>query len=1135
MSTVRDLDSNQQAAVDAGPVDLFVSAGAGSGKTRVLVARFVSAVLGRPPYAPHDPGQLLTVTFTEKAAGELAERIRRELTAAGRTDAARKTGEAWISTIHGMCRRILREYAFDAGIDPHFSVLDEVEAAALETVAFEEAVAPLVRGDAAVSALFDAYHFDEVVSAARGIRARIRALGMSADDIGTIGEEAVRSHLLMAAESLAEIARMIDTESPHTGLAGNRAAAATAADAITAACATSPIDATALAAQLAAVTFSKRGTADGLKESADRGRQLVGDAQRCAAQLLVAPHERAFLTVLRAFDERYRKMKVERGALDFEDLQTHTATLLERNPQIAARYRSRFAMLMIDEFQDTNELQLRIADALADDNLCTVGDENQSIYSFRHADVEVFRGRGKRVPRRETLDINYRIAPPLLDALNRLFAHPAVLGESFVGLRPPAEAAERPPWPEDQPRFAVRYVDRSGHPGTSAHEAEAECVAGRVAELVAAGIAPGDVAILMGALAGGRAEAVERALGGRGIAAHLSSGGDFFGCAEVAEARALLAAVDNVWDDAALTTVLAGRLAALTPDALLRIRRHADERAAERGHSGARLWEGLVDLPDGLSAADRDAAGRTVEAIRHARRIRGLRPLAEVVLEPLLALDIDLVLLSTGPGGVRAWSNLLKLARLASEYEGVSRGDLGGFLEYLTLRETHATSEQAAVVASEADAVRVMSIHAAKGLEFPVVVVAGLNRGGSSATIAMARVDGTPLLGMRYTGGEERCATLGSEAVSGRLREIDDAESRRLLYVACTRAEEALTIVARTAPDKEAGGALGDLVRRALGYGAADSLPDGGAAHEHAGASISVVHLDEQGIPGPVGDASVTGTPDLSAGETPRATSSTPGPPIVPRRSPAPPSRSRPPRRVSYTGLAHYEQCGYRFYLTRLARLPQPPVPEGALTLGSAVHLALERASEAGADVTAVARDAAAACGLPAETVPRVERAVRLFLGSPVAGELAGATRVMREAPIMLQLAGTVLVGAIDAIAWTGSEALVVDYKTGTAPLTEAEAEERYRLQGQCYALAALAADASRVRVVFAEVERGRQVEYAYSAADRGALEAAVGGIVQRMADGIYEPLAAYDARLCEMCPGLGGLCPVTPPGAGGA
>jgi ATP-dependent exoDNAse (exonuclease V) beta subunit len=1132
---VPDLDRNQRAAVDAGPVDLFVSAGAGSGKTRVLVARFVSAVLGTPPYSPHDPGRLLTVTFTEKAAGELAERIRRELTAAGRADAARTIGDAWISTIHGMCRRILREYAFDAGIDPHFTVLDEIEAAALETAAFEESVGALIREDEAVAGLFESYRFDEVVSAARHIRARIRALGLSPCDVRTIDEQAVRACLLTAADSFAAIVRTIDALPAHATLAANRGAAAGAADAIRSACSTGAIDAAALEVGLRGVTFSKRGSADGLKESGDRGRQLVEEALRCSVQLLVAPQERAFLTVLHAFDERYRQMKTGRGALDFEDLQTHTADLLERDPAIAGRYRSRFAMLMIDEFQDTNELQLRIADALAAGNLCTVGDENQSIYSFRHADVEVFRGRARRVAQRETLDVNYRIAPPLLDQINRLFAHPAVLGDSFVGLCPPAEPGERPDWPEGQPRLAVRYVDRSGQHGMSAHDAEAECVAQRVAELVAAGIPPGDIAILMGALAGGRAEAVERALGRRGIAAELSSGGDFFGCAEVAEARALLAAIDNVWDDAAVATVLAGRLTALTPQGLLSIRRHADERAAERGHGGARLWDALVDPPDDLPVADRDAVIRTVEAIRTARRMRGLSPLAEVVLEPLLALDVDLVVLSSGPGGVRAWSNLLKLARLASEYEAVSAGDLGGFLEYLTLRETHAVSEQAAPVAVEADAVRVMSIHAAKGLEFPVVVVAGLDRGGPSSAIAMARVDGVPLLGMRYTGGTERCATLGSETVSARLREIEDAESRRLLYVACTRAEEALTIVARTAPDRDAGESLGDRVRRALGYAAADSLPDDHVSTERPEVSVRVVRPDEHGALGS-GDAESAAGPSGPEAEGPLV----PAPPAarvpVPRPTGVPPrSHRRPPRRVSYTGLAHYQECGYRFYLTRVARLPQPPATEAAMTLGSAVHLALERASEAAADVTAAARDAARAAGLPAEMVPRVEQAVRTFLDSPVAGELAAADRVMREAPIALPIAGTVLVGAMDAIAWTGSEALVVDYKTGTAPLTEAEATERYRLQGCCYALAALAAGASRVRVVFAEVERGRQVEYTYATGDRAVLDTAVGSIVDRMTDEAYEPLPSYEARLCEACPGLGGLCPVSRPAAGGA
>lgn len=1127
-----DLDPRQQAAVDVGPADVFIAAGAGSGKTRVLASRFVSAVLGEAPYERCAPGELLAVTFTEKAAGQLSERIRAGLSAAGESASARAMGDAWISTIHGMCARILRQHAFDAGVDPHFRVLDQIEASALEAEALEDAVREVLESDAGAAALFDDYGFDTVVSAACRIRASVDALGARIDDIRRVSAHGTVRRLRVIADELSALAGEIGALGSMKTIEANADLVRGAAGAVAHALLCGTLDADGLLESLPTRGFRHLGSVEGLDGMVDEAAAMVDEARLCAAQLAVGAHEESFLALLRLLEARYAALKAARGALDFEDLQVATARLLESHPEVASGYRSRFKVLMLDEFQDTNALQLRIIEGLSSGNLCTVGDESQSIYAFRHADVEVFRERCKRVAEQRALDINYRTAPALLETVNRMFSSPALLGTGFMPLQAPADEAPGSDWPADEPRFEARLLDWSDAKGIDPQQAEAECVADRVVELIAIGVEPESIAILMRALAGGRGSKIERALAARGIRAHLAGGGAFFDCPEVVEARALLRVIDNVWDDAALTVVLAGRLTGLSADSLMAIRQRASALVAERGaaRSETHLWEALADA--GLDGKEARALARTVEAISDARRVRGLRALSEGVLRPLIALDADLVMFASERGGARRWANMTKLARMAAEYESAVGGDLRGFLEYLELRERHAVGEQEATLDGEADAVRIMSIHAAKGLEFPAVIVAGLSGSPDAGSISVTRVDGYPLLGMSLATRDSNVPTLSSARVRSLIRSAADAEAIRLLYVACTRAEETLTVVARTDPLKDADDSIGGLARQALGVGSAVSCVDRATPAGLASARLRLVApviADYE----PVDDDELVFPEDAPAagplqGEDTAATALSPA---------CGQQYAAVPRRLSYTGLATYDRCPYRFYLTSIAHLPAPPAVQGgdALAFGSAVHAVLEELKSPRGDYDDLVERAARAAGLQRASTRRVREAVDAYLALPVAEEVFAFATVGREVPIAVPVAGTVLAGAIDVLAWRSDDALIVDYKTGTAPLTPADALARYRLQGECYALAAFSAGASAVRVVFAELERGRQTSYDYGSDDRGRIEGSVGALIETMARVGFPQRAVYDSDLCETCPGLGGMCPVSRSSAGGA
>ncbi|MDY0340031.1 MAG: UvrD-helicase domain-containing protein [Coriobacteriia bacterium] len=1126
-----ELDERQQRAVDVGPGDLFIAAGAGSGKTRVLTARFVAAVLGQPPYDSTAPGALLTVTFTDKAAGELSERMRRGLLEAGRPDAARRVSDSWISTIHGMCSRIIRRHALDIGIDPRFVVLDQVESSVVETDALDRTLGELIEADPDVAEMVGLFSFTEVASAVRAARADLLSAGLTADDLQTLAPADVDRGLRECAEQANDLAE---------GFAALRASKTTEANAVAARTFAGHLEHAAgtdspageILDSLAGVSFMQRRSIEGHEGLVDEAKTLLEKARMCGAQRGVMRYETAFVRVLQRYAALYAEEKRSRGALDFEDLQTLAARILRERTDIAEQYRQEFAMVMVDEFQDTNALQLGIVSELTDENLCTVGDENQSIYSFRHADVEVFRAHGRSVAEHVELDINYRIAPPLLDAINGLFVHPALLGSSYMTLRSPGESQERPAWPDALPRFAVRFVDTAI--GTSdPSEAEAVTVAERVAEHVALGIAPGDIAVLLGALSRGQGALVERELTARGIPAVLAAGGAFFECDEVHEVRALLRVIDNVRDDHALLTVLAGRLAGLGAESLYSIRRQVDLDRKACGPGGVprrrlSLWEALHRVLAELPDAEQLAAECMVAAVDSARSMQGVRPLGETIVNALLDLDYDLTLFGEGQSGIRAWANVMKLVRMAEEFESTEAGGLGGFLHSLDLREAYARGEQEAPLDAVADAVRIMSIHAAKGLEFPVVVVGSLTAKSGGPPIGLARIDGQMLLGMKLPRASGSEKTLAWSATTDARTAVRDAERRRLFYVACTRAREGLTVVCRERSDRTAGDSISGILREIFGMRERDTLEDREVVVGAGSIDVSVVEGAGAGV-GCIAPAVASSGVEIA--EAPRISDRTASVTVqeqVPRAHAVP---SVPP--VSYTALATYERCPYHYHLVRMARLPLP-VRAGATTaldFGSALHQVLQRVSDV-ADLGPVLDAALSSAGLDPSFRPALERAAMTFLESPLADRVRAAERVEREAPFLVPIAGTVLSGAIDLIAWSGSHALIVDYKTGAGPLELEVARERYRLQAECYALAALHAGARSVEAVFAEIERGREIVFSYDKDGLSVLTGRVSAPVLAITRGEFAPLETYVRGLCDTCPGFGGLCPVTRPQA---
>ncbi|MDO8915056.1 MAG: UvrD-helicase domain-containing protein, partial [Coriobacteriia bacterium] len=609
----------------AGP--LSISAGAGSGKTRVLAERFVRAVDPSAPVAGWEPAgidQALTVTFTDKAAGEIAERVRRVFLEQGLVSHARRVDEAWISTIHGLCTRLLRTHALEAGLDPQFGVISTVEAGVLREEVFET----LLREELAAGrakTLVEAYGVNGVAEYAGVVYDRLRAMGATPDALEAEAPADPHAVLTEALEALPAWAERL-REHPSQG-----ATLLGLIDALTAATAALR-EAEASTLHTADLARTTLGILQGCKLSKSVGgaKELVLELldERAAlidaaVRSLTVPLAHDLTALVRAFGESYDAAKDTRGVLDFEDLQLRAVELLRDPHGPAERYRELFRLVMVDEFQDTNEVQTALADLLSCDDLCTVGDERQSIYGFRYADVDVYRrhtgsmlatGAGT-----VKLSANFRSHGDVLAFVNAVFGSPELFGETFLRLEHGRDEAAAPALlPPGSARVGLVLVNRTGRAAVQARSVEADAVARRLRELVDAGAEQGGIVMLLRAMT--HVDEYAAALRRHGLDYTVVAGGSFFGRSEVEAIRALLRVATNPLDDEALAAVLASGLAGLSDDGLLRLRRAAGRTP---------LWHSLDGA--GLDEHDSAVAARVRRAVEAARAREGRRGIAEII------------------------------------------------------------------------------------------------------------------------------------------------------------------------------------------------------------------------------------------------------------------------------------------------------------------------------------------------------------------------------------------------------------------------------------------------------------------------------------------------------------------------
>jgi ATP-dependent exoDNAse (exonuclease V) beta subunit len=652
---------------------------------------------------------------------------------------------------------------------------------------------------------------------------------------------------------------------------------------------------------------------------------------------------------------------------------------------------------------------------------------------------------------------------------------------------------------------------------------EAQAVARRVKELVDTGEAePGEVVLLFAA--GTDAEVYEEELRAAGLPTYRATGRGYFGQQQVVDLLAYLRLLHNRYDDEALVTVLASPFVGVSNDALVLLRRAAGKRPLFVG-----IEKGISDL-DAADARLFQAFRQRYERLAALSVSAGLERLCEQIV---VEHDYDLAVLAQWDGR-RRYANLRKLARLARLYEELRGPDVEGFVRFVLEQEAAGVKELEAFAEEEGTgAVRLLTIHAAKGLEFKVVVVAdaGRERPRPTGEEIICLPDGRFGLKVVDPASGKRKAAFRYDEVRTAEENAEEAERLRLYYVAMTRAIDRLIVAGSVDADRrDSRTPIGWVLERLE----LDELEDGEIVREDARLSVRVdcFAIDA--------DANLE---DVEAGAPTQLTLFDTGWPAAPPRElpkllPLEPVAVAPVervRRLSYSALALFERCPYRFYAERIGGLRPtdgsgrgPAVSTGlaATEIGDAVHRLLERVDlgERAAPPVEQVRD-----WYPAATDDELDRIcglVAAYCDSGLAARVASLADARSERPFAFEHDGVLFHGVLDVLDLDGGRALVVDFKSNL--LAEADpaeiVESEYRLQRLVYAIACFRAGADEVEVVYQFLERPAELVGAvFRRAELPSLEAELSEAIARIQAGEFPPRPSEFA--CAGCPALDVVC----------
>ena len=1060
------LTEQQRRAITTLGKHLCVDAGAGSGKTRVLVGRIVHILEERKAELP----EIVAITFTRKAAAEMKERLRAAFHAKAPPDdpgemsywrdLERRIDTARISTIDSFCKGLLREHALALGLDPDFSVLADAESVLFQrNVVSETFLRLLDAGDDAA----------QRIATEHGVKAVSDTIESMLNQAGLM-ERIARGHPLNDAERLmhhwsdlvekeqaARIMRLqhsVEIERFQENLARFEGECTKSTDgrecmrlemirlleAIRASDSPEEIEqhlANVLALKATGTrkaNWSSERVVNKLSKTQELLKELISEYEPVEldpeVEAAAARLSCDLFTVYSQVERSFRKAKADRASLDFSDLLRETVRMLEEEDALRAWTASGIKYLLIDEFQDTNAGQLALAKGLmalgdrAGAELFVVGDAKQSIYKFRGAEVEVFDMARELAEETIPLDVNYRSLPEVMGFINAFFRQSRALEaveSDYKGMQTHRAAVDGP-----RVEFLIPEEDADAN-SDALRNLEAELIANRIAALCGPGDAfvfdpdleiarPaefGDVAVLF--RRGTHIETYAQVFTKLGINCHIVEGAGFYKKQEIADFRNLLQTVLDPWDETALAGFLRSPIAALKDETLM-------ELCLDKGLSEA--------FASTMAVSDEEENLRLNEARELVRDLREHVeiPLPAFLRHALIETSYEAILLS-GAHGVQKASNVRKLVDIAADFAHSGPARLRTFTRYLAdLAAREFREGEAELFSGARGAVKLMTVHKSKGLEFPIVVIADTAQGTRD------RSSSGPFLFHRRLGVASKIMGPGGDAIAPRIGEVmkrvgkdeDRAEEARILYVAMTRARDWLLIGGSPKPGKGSWFRLLDDTYALTG------------------------RTDGDAISGDGWQAVLRRKP----GDSPRGVQK---------------SKKRPLDTVDMlvgraARLATLTISRENITISRLLDLISPEEDNNeratygnggqeldAMLRGTMIHRLLELWDFASSNRPPVREVIAMECpAIRSRSVyeTNLNEAMTCIEGAEFFAQLQQATAVQKEVPFLFRMDDTGIIGTIDALLPDGT---IVDYKTGSS---RPERHRRYETQLRLYAAA---------------------------------------------------------------------------------
>ncbi len=856
----REWTDKQRQSIDARGGTLLIAAAAGSGKTAVLVERVLRLITDEEN--PVDIRRLLIVTFTRAAAAEMRARLRVALTEKMAADPHNPLyqqqqmllPQAHISTVHGFCADLLRQYAAEAGLPARMRVAEGNETAllsseALDTVleesyrrrdpaflAFAAQLGDRKNDNRLREAILQAYDFMQAQPFPdRWLTAQADAYTAVCAVEDTPWFAPLRREVCYTLENGYQLARRVERLCEHPDLENYRAGVTVDRQAIERLLQQVPTcRCDELAAQLDAFALERLRpvktedpTALQIKKEISSTRERLRRQIKAIKSKFIysadehrrdldamAPIIDALGTLVRSYTAEFTRLKRQKKLLDYNDLEHECIRLLlnaesgEPTP-LAREISARFDHIMVDEYQDTNAAQDALFEAISreGDNLFMVGDVKQSIYGFRQAMPAVFTARRDAYavyspdvptyPAAIMLENNFRSRHSVTDTVNFLFRqlmHRSLGGVEYDEREALVCSARYDDAPHDHAEWML--IDHADSDGTMGIDtAEIHAIARRIRELMGSmtvgqgdGVRPlaySDICVLMRTRAA--AERYARELTALGIPAGAQSGGSIADTPEITTALALLRVIDNPLQEISLTAVMMSPLYGFSADECGRVRLTAD---------GLPLYTAIEQYPR-RDDADPTLAAKCAALIADLRRARTMAVSmpADRLIERLYR-DTGLVdIFAARHGGSQRVANLHQLDRMARTFEQDGFRGLSAFIRYIDRLLENGTPLAGGDTIQQ-DGVRVLTVHASKGLEFPVVFLARLyskwNNEDSRQKLLFHQQVG---IGLRLRDDETERRTLPFDGVLAAKRQDDRAEELRVWYVALTRAREKLITV----------------------------------------------------------------------------------------------------------------------------------------------------------------------------------------------------------------------------------------------------------------------------------------------------------------------------------------------------